>query len=1399
MFFIFPFVFLYLIPICYGQYAQSCVSTIAGKLPSAATASSNSETYIGQAVLDWLSCPYHEPTTDGYKIILPGLAGPDFKFRSLIQLGPTNYLNIVAGGVLKTIDDRVADKRALPGQVMSISAAASGVIYFSSFSSVFSVTPSTGIIKHIAFVERLTGYSGDGGLATLAVANDWIIITVSKDNKDLYVCDVWNSLIRKVDIGTGIITTFAGTYCDPNKLACPSHIDKTFTQDGIPATSAVLNLPWDVEVDSNFVYILDSWFHRVRKVSLRTGIISTIAGLGLRGGDYGKSSGDGGPATSAWLNVPRSMGITPNGDVYVSDTGSSTIRKISAATGIITTIAGKKNVNSACNDAGGDGGPAWNSSLAGAWGIHVAADGSILIGDCGRLRMINPLTGIINTVPVIEKASPVTVPDPNMIFSPTNTTLPFFDGRGGIQGIVAANNDRTAFYFTAMHAVYYFDPLKHISIIAGNSDISGFLGDGGPALKALLNTPTGISMTSIGDLYLADRGNNRIRKISKATGIITTIAGSGISGSLYTTGGSALLTQFLQLEQILVDEPRNRLLVGDYHNNALYSITLDTNLLFVIAGIPGASQVWDTGDCDLKGDGGPATSANLNSPLGLYVTRNGTIFFADNANHVIRRIDPLTNIITSVVGLPCVFRVDKLVNNIPILDGELANQTYLARPNSILINEENDDIIFTRGWVDGLIYVVRKGVVRHFAGKRDFGFADGSYAKDALFRTPNQIIWGPQGSIIILDQGNAAIRMLPFNMTTSCLSGYFCNCGWNPVSCWNASIFCPVNTAVPYSTSRGYITPDVEGLEKGSIVHIRQILCPKGAYCNNGILTPCSAGTFGNSVGQYSVLSCIPCAPGTFISETGGSSEWGTSACTPCPLGTTSNKSGRSFCNACPASTFVDSRGFTASCKPCLNGTYALPGSSECFTLSLEDVSSIVGNTHSFQRVLPVSSGNLPDRLATLMLYQVISPIMALSFVPLIFAFILLVALPRGYAPCCSTFSRLTARYKEWLHSIDSFSMLDADPGKSPINEPSTSGGVVTIIAGSVTIALMLSTFISWITSNNLLSQSVNPLDLRALQSFSALPAKVQSIEEAADLPRPLNLTSGFSIEIATQGTKCSTLSNVGFSSEVAFGTGFVYLPPFQTNGTLVHTFSCLDCLPNAQSTLSVTFPPSCQFYLVTMTAIGAGGGISATTVTIENDQAPISRLTSIGMKFPMNIEIIQDTVNGITEDGGEVFIGGESATGLFTLPATDISVTYGPGDDRKGEVLFIIGIPLQPNYKLFTITQMQTFLTMVSSVFAWASAFGLFIYLKQLHRAIKDYVKRPDKDESLSVSHEHGGVLLRRGSLKREKKSVRNVFTIHRVDSVAKRTVTVTTDPIRDTYVSDIQPKVGSRWSRSA
>ena len=235
-----------------------------------------------------------------------------------------------------------------------------------------------------------------------------------------------------------------------------------FSGDGGTATSAELQNPQGIALDSSGnLYIADYNNNCVRKINTSTGIITTVAGKGTSG-NY---SGDGGAATSARLVYPSGVAIDSADNLYIADYGSNCIRKITASTGIITTVAGKF----ATYGHSGDGGAATSATFWWPIGIAIDSSDNLYIADSGNncIRKITASTGIITTV--------------------------------------AGNGpwDNSATYG------------------------STYSGDGGAATSAELCGPCGIALDALGNLYISDTGNYRIRKVTASTGIITTVAGIG--------------------------------------------------------------------------------------------------------------------------------------------------------------------------------------------------------------------------------------------------------------------------------------------------------------------------------------------------------------------------------------------------------------------------------------------------------------------------------------------------------------------------------------------------------------------------------------------------------------------------------------------------------------------------------------------------------------------------------------------------------------------------------------------------------------------------------------------------------------------------------------------------------
>ncbi|MDP4262580.1 MAG: gliding motility-associated C-terminal domain-containing protein [Bacteroidota bacterium] len=306
-------------------------------------------------------------------------------------------------------------------------------------------------------------------------------------NGNLYLT-VSNS-IRRISLGSGTIATVAGsdTY---------GH-----SGDGGFSVGATLQSPYDLCIDNNNnLYITEWGGHYIRKINISTGIISTVAGNGS--GGYG---GDGGPAASAILNRPQGIFCDASGNIYFADTYNSRIRKIDAVSGIITTVAG-----TGVASYSGDGGPAINAGTP--YPVDVSIDGSgniyfieVFSGNTSRVRKINAATGIISTV-------------------------------------------------------------------AGNSSYA-YSGDGGPATAASLFDPSGLFVDGPGNIYISEYDDSRIRKVDISSGIINTVAGTGVNG--------------------------------------------------------------------FSGDAGQALNATLYDPMGLCLATNGDMFVADNNNHRIRKISPV--------------------------------------------------------------------------------------------------------------------------------------------------------------------------------------------------------------------------------------------------------------------------------------------------------------------------------------------------------------------------------------------------------------------------------------------------------------------------------------------------------------------------------------------------------------------------------------------------------------------------------------------------------------------------------------------------------------------------------------------------------------------------------------
>ncbi len=296
----------------------------------------------------------------------------------------------------------------------------------------------------------------------------------------------------------------------------------------IPATSVYLKEPAGVAVDATGnVFFVDRDDFKVWKIA-KDGSMVTVAGTGVQ-----DSTGDGGPGTSAALKWPMGVAVDAAGNVFIADNGASKVRKVDAK-GIITTVAGNGTEGS-----DGDGGPAPSAQLYQPSGVAVDGAGNlwILNGGSGMRKVVG---GTITRVedPTVVKKDNVTK---TTYSQPTSAAV---DAAGNVYLSDTSFN----------HRIRKIATDGTITTIAGTGT-AGFSGDGGPAASAALKEPRGIALDKAGNLYIADAGNSRIRKIT-TDGKITTIAGTGKSG-FSGDGGPAIKADIYGPDGLAVDAAGN--------------------------------------------------------------------------------------------------------------------------------------------------------------------------------------------------------------------------------------------------------------------------------------------------------------------------------------------------------------------------------------------------------------------------------------------------------------------------------------------------------------------------------------------------------------------------------------------------------------------------------------------------------------------------------------------------------------------------------------------------------------------------------------------------------------------------------------------------------------------------
>jgi len=499
---------------------------------------------------------------------------------------------------------------------------------------------AAGMITNIAGTGTC-GDSGDGGPATSAeIGNAYGVAYDPSGN--LYVCDWLNNVVRMVDT-TGTIHTFAGT---PN-------MNGGYSGNGVPATQALFNFPIGIQADSSGnIYIADSSNHLVRKVD-RNGIITDFAG-----NRTGGSSGEGVSATTGEVWHPRGL-VFDNNSLYVSNGGDGRVRRVDVAADTIQTYAGLTS------GYDGDGHTLTASEFYLPGQMIFNSVGHLVVADAanGRIREVG------NTMATIaggytgdgSAATEAAFLSPQAMATDLLGNSYVVDQSG--------NRVRKVNAFTG-----------HISTVVGNG-ISGYSGDGGKATAAELWFPSGIAVDLLGNIFVSDSNNGVIRKVDSLGNISTLSKDSRFSSlghialdrfdNLYVVdNGACVVWKINQAAQVTVfagvqnqcgyNVVSSSMKATAAYLNAPYGLGFDAadelyiadsgnslirkvNQSGTITTIAGTQGVFG-----FTGDGGQATSANLNFPQDVLVGHGG-IYIADSYNSRIRKIAP-NGIITTFAG-----------------------------------------------------------------------------------------------------------------------------------------------------------------------------------------------------------------------------------------------------------------------------------------------------------------------------------------------------------------------------------------------------------------------------------------------------------------------------------------------------------------------------------------------------------------------------------------------------------------------------------------------------------------------------------------------------------------------------------------------------------------------------
>jgi hypothetical protein len=606
-----------------------------------------------------------------------------------------------------------------------------GNLFIAEFGDVVEVNASTGNISEIA------GYSTDAGFSYL--------VSIAVDSgENVYVSDSSYNVVRRIN-PQGVVSIFAGS------------LYGGYGGDGGPATSAHLDNPAGLAVDSaGNVYIADQFDEAIREVNT-SGIINTIAGVLSVTNTIG---GDGSPATDVGIFFPQAIAADAAGDIYLADQYYYRIRKITAPTTPPSAAAAAPVLSLASGTYSSAQTLTMTDATPGAE-IYVSLNGSAPTTTSQGYHGPIAITGTV-TVQAIALA-------PGYLASaPVSATYTFTAPPTAVITTVAGNGQSAlsagsgpaldvgigqpeAIALDGSGDFYIADSYNNVvwKVTASTGDISivagtGTSGDGavgGQATATALNTPDGLAVDKAGNLYIADTFNLRVLMVDAKTGVVSAFAGPGKPDNL-GDGGPAT-SAFLAPQGMAFDSAGN-LYVADSNNNRIRMIAAKTGIITTVAGGGTASNL---------GDGGPAIGAWLSGPSDVTLDAAGNLYISDSYNGRIRKVDASTGVITTIAGNGTLGDTG---------DGGPATSAEIYVTAGIAVNNAGDVYLSNR------LDTVRKvdaatGTINTIAGNGYFGFSgDGGAASVAELYEPLGMALDAKGNIYFTDDANGRVREVIF-------------------------------------------------------------------------------------------------------------------------------------------------------------------------------------------------------------------------------------------------------------------------------------------------------------------------------------------------------------------------------------------------------------------------------------------------------------------------------------------------------------------------------------------------------------------------------------------------------------------------------------------------------------